>query len=120
MPTCSYLRGPAPQRQTECRVYGEAETRAGLTSLPPSPAQLEGCAPACQDYESWGEEVQILDIVLSENGCVTLGWSTALSDPFPPSSQGEADLDHLGLLLTSRFWLSKSGRGPRFWVSSMV
>lgn len=113
MPPCSYLRRPAPQRQTECRVDGEAETRAGLTSLCPSPAQLEGCAPACQGYKSWGEEVQILDIVLSENGCVTLGGSPVVSDPFPPSSQGEAGLDHLGLLLTGRFWFSKSGKGPK-------
>lgn len=36
-----------------------------------------------------GEEEQILDVVLSGNGCVTLGGSPALSEPFPPSPQGD-------------------------------
>lgn len=56
-----------------------------LPDLPfPTPAQMAGCVPACQGSESWEEEAQILDIVLSGNGCVTLGRSATLSEPLSP------------------------------------
>lgn len=64
--------------------------------------------------------MQSLDIVLSGNGCVTLGRSTTLSEPLLPSSRGGDCLDQLGILLKGRFWLSGSGWGLRFCIPNTL
>jgi len=65
-------------------------------------------------------EEQILDIVLSGNGCVTLGGIPALSEPLSPMCTRRHPLHHLGIRLKGRFWFSGFGGVPRFCISDTL